>query len=81
MMNIKVLGSGCARCRSLEQATIDAAHELGIEPAIEKVEDYQKIMEYGVMRTPGLVINEEVVLTGQVPKVSQLKKILSDYLE
>lgn len=76
-MNIKVLGTGCSRCRSLEHATRQAAEELSLDVAIEKVEDIQKIMEYGIMRTPGLVIDGKVVLSGQVPKVSELKEILT----
>lgn len=76
-MNIKVLGTGCSRCRSLEHAARKAAEELNLDVSIEKVEDIQKIMEYGIMRTPGLVINGRVVLSGQVPGVSELKEILT----
>lgn len=76
-LDIKVLGTGCARCKSLEKATRKAAEELRIDAVIEKIEDIQKIMEYGVMRTPGLVINGKVVLSGQVPKVSELMDILT----
>ena len=76
-MEIKVLGTGCARCKSLESSTKQAAEELGLNATIEKVEDIQKIMEYGIMSTPGLVINEKVVLSGQVPKIDELKKILT----
>ena len=76
-MKIKVLGTGCARCKSLESSTKQAAEELGLNATIEKVEDIQKIMEYGIMSTPGLVINEKVVLSGQVPKIDELKKILT----
>ena len=76
-MEIKILGSGCARCRSLEQATKEAITELGLNATVEKVEDIQKIMEYGVMRTPGLVVNEKVILTGQVPKLAELKELLT----
>lgn len=76
-MKIKVLGTGCARCKSLESVTRQAAAELNLDTSIEKVEDIQKIMEYGIMSTPGLVINEKVVLSGQVPKIDELKKILT----
>ena len=75
-MEIKVLGTGCARCRSLEKITQKAVDELNLDVTVEKVEDIQKIMEYAVMRTPALVINEKVVLSGQVPKISQLKFLL-----
>ena len=76
-LEIKVLGTGCARCKSLEKTTRQAAEELGLNAAIEKVEDMQKIMEYGIMSTPGLVINGKVVLSGQVPKLKALKEILT----
>ena len=77
-MEIKVLGTGCAKCKALERATRKAVDELNLDAGIEKVEDIQKIMEYAVMRTPALVIDDKVVLSGQVPKVSQLKEILSN---
>lgn len=76
-MEIKVLGSGCPKCRALEKATQDAAAELGLEASIVKEEDIMKIMEYGIMRTPGLVINEKVVASGRVPSSGELKQILT----
>lgn len=78
-MEIKVLGTGCPRCKSLETATRKAAEELRLEAAIDKVEDIQEIMAYGILRTPGLVIDGKVVLSGQVPKVNQLKEILTKH--
>jgi small redox-active disulfide protein 2 len=79
-MEIKVLGTGCARCKSLEKATTKAVDELNLDATVVKVEDIQKIMEYAVMRTPALVINEKVVVSGQVPKISELKEILTNNL-
>jgi small redox-active disulfide protein 2 len=76
-MKIKVLGTGCARCKSLERATIQAVEELNLDATVEKVEDIQKIMEYAVMRTPALVIDEKVVMSGQVPSVAQVKELLT----
>ena len=76
-MEIKVLGTGCTKCKTLESVTRQAADELQLNATIEKVEDIQKIMAYGIMRTPGLVINDKVVLSGQVPKVKELKEILT----
>ena len=76
-MEIKVLGTGCAKCKSLEKVTIQAVEELNLDASVEKVEDIQKIMEYGIMRTPGLVINGKVVLSGQLPKINELKDILT----
>lgn len=78
-IDIKVLGTGCSKCKTLEQATRKAVEELKLNAAIEKVEDIQKIMEYGIMRTPGLVINGKVVLSGQVPKMNALKELISKY--
>jgi small redox-active disulfide protein 2 len=75
-MIIKVLGTGCARCKSLEKLTVKAVEELNLDATVEKVEDIQKIMEYAVMRTPALVIDEKVVLSGQVPKLTELKSLL-----
>jgi small redox-active disulfide protein 2 len=79
-MEIKVLGTGCARCRSLEKVTIMAVEELNLDITVEKVDDIQKIMEYAVMRTPALVINEKVVLSGQVPRMAELKELLTNNL-
>ena len=77
-MKIKVLGTGCAKCKALEKATRKAVDELHLDAGIEKVEDIQKIMEYAVMRTPALVVDDKVILSGQVPKVSHLKEILTN---
>ncbi len=79
-MEIKVLGTGCARCRSLEKVTRKAVDELNLDVIIEKVEDIQKIMEFAVMRTPALVINEKVVMSGQVPRIDELKELLTNNL-
>lgn len=76
-MEIKVLGTGCARCKSLEKIARQAAEELNLDAEIEKVEDIQKIMEFGILHTPGLVIDGKVVLSGQVPRVSELKELLT----
>ena len=75
-MNIKVLGMGCCNCVKLYENTQDAVKDLGIEANIEKVEDMAKIMEYGVMRTPALVINEKVIVQGRIPKKDEIKKLL-----
>jgi len=76
-MDIKVLGTGCTKCKKLEQLTRDVVAEMGIEANIEKEEDIYKIMEYGVMRTPGLVVDGKVVLTGRLPKTQELKELLT----
>ncbi len=77
-MNIKVLGTGCAKCGSLEKMTKDAIAELAINANIEKEEDIVKIMGYGVMHTPALVIDEKVVLSGRLPSKTELEKLLAE---
>jgi len=75
-MEIKVLGTGCPNCKMLEKSVRGIVTELNIDATIEKVEDIVKIMSYGIMRTPGLVIDGKVVLSGRVPSVKELKEIL-----
>lgn len=76
-MEIKVLGTGCAKCRSLEKLTHKVVEEMSVEAKIEKVEDIYKIMQMGVMRTPALVIDPKVVLSGRLPSLDELKEILT----
>jgi small redox-active disulfide protein 2 len=76
-MHIKILGSGCANCQNLEKAARQAVAELGLEATFEKVTDYADIAGYGIMRTPGLVVDEQVVLSGRVPTVGQVKELLT----
>lgn len=76
-MDIKVLGTGCAKCKTLEKLTREVVAETGIEADIQKVEDILKIMQYGVMNTPALVIDQKVVLSGRLPSASELKEIIS----
>ncbi len=76
-MVIKVLGTGCPSCKKLEANVRTAISEAGIDASVEKVEDLQKIMEYGVMSTPALVIDEKVVAKGKVLSVGDIKKFIS----
>lgn len=76
-MQIKVLGTGCKKCNELEQATREAVAALGINANIEKEEDIMKIMEYGVNRTPALVVDGKVVVSGRVPSDKELEELLS----
>jgi len=78
-MNIKILGPGCPRCKTLEREVIDSLVELDIAADVSKVDDILKIMEYGIMHTPALVIDEKVVMSGRVPAVSELKEIITKY--
>ena len=75
-MVIKVLGSGCANCKKLEANVREAVKQLGIEATIEKVEDFKDIMAYGVMRTPALVVDDQVKVMGRVPSIEGIKKYL-----
>lgn len=76
-MNIKVLGTGCAKCKTAEKVANEAVKEMGIEAQVEKVEDIYKIMQYGVMRTPAIVINEKVIMSGKVPSKKELIELLN----
>lgn len=76
-MNIKILGPGCANCTNLEKVTREAVADLGIDATFEKVTNYAVMMGYNVMRTPALVVDEKVVLSGRVPTATQVKEILA----
>ena len=76
-MIIKVLGSGCTNCQNLEKATREALAGLGLEASIEHVTDPADIASYGVMRTPGLVVDDEVVLSGRVPTAAGVRQLLA----
>ena len=76
-MNIIVLGTGCARCKTLEQLTRKAVADLNLNAEVTKEEDITKIMSYGIMRTPGLVVDGKVVLSGRIPSESELKELLT----
>jgi len=76
-MNIKILGTGCSKCKTLEKLTRDAVTEMGLHADIEKVEDIMKIMNYGVMSTPALVVDENIILSGRVPSPEEIKEILN----
>jgi small redox-active disulfide protein 2 len=78
-MEIKILGTGCPKCRSLEKLTRDVVEKEGLDAEVIKVEDIQEIMKYHVMVTPALVVNENVEMKGRVPSVAELKQVLSKY--
>jgi len=76
-MKIEVLGTGCAKCKALEKNVLEAIAKAGKFAQVEKVEDLTKIMEYGVMSTPGLVIDGKVVSTGKLLTVDEVAKLIS----
>lgn len=72
-MKIEILGTGCAKCHKLEELVRETVKETGISAEITKVEDIKKIMTYGVMTTPGLVIDGQVKIAGKMPTADQIK--------
>jgi small redox-active disulfide protein 2 len=77
MVTIKVLGSGCTNCKRLEQMARQAVSDLAMEAEVLKVTEYPEIMKYGILSTPGLVVNEKVVCSGRIPSASEVKAWLS----
>ena len=76
-ISIKVLGTGCPKCNSLEKLTRKVISDNGFDAEIEKVEDIMEIMNYGIMRTPALVVNNEVKISGRLPSEKELKELLT----
>ncbi len=76
-MEIKVLGTGCPKCKALEKATQDVITEMAVDASITKEEDIMKIMEYGIMHTPGLVIDGKVVMSGRVPSTKEIQQFIT----
>ena len=75
-MKIEILGTGCPKCKKLTELTEQAAKELGLDYEIVKVTDINQIMGFGVMMTPALVVNDEVKLSGRLPNIEEIKKML-----
>lgn len=75
-MKIKVLGPGCANCKTLERRTVEALEQMQLPAEVTKVEDLDTIVSYGILRTPGLVIDEKVVWAGGVPTVERIKELI-----
>jgi small redox-active disulfide protein 2 len=76
-MDIKILGTGCPKCKTLEKITRDVVEQNGIDASISKVEDIMEIMNYGVMSTPALVVNGKVEIKGRVPSAEEIKQVLT----
>lgn len=75
-MEIKILGPGCRNCATLEKRTKEALTELGQDATVSKVTDYAEIAAYGVMQTPTLVIDEQVVVSGKVPVTRAIRDLI-----
>jgi len=78
-MEIKVLGPGCPKCKTLEKLTREVVEKNSIQATITKVEDIMEIMNYNVMSTPALVVNGKVEIKGRVPSAEEIKQILAKY--
>jgi small redox-active disulfide protein 2 len=76
-MEIKILGTGCPKCKSLEKITREVVEQNGIEATVTKVEDIYQIMKYGVLTTPALVVDEKVEIKGRIPSAEEIKKVLT----
>lgn len=76
-MDIKILGTGCPKCKTLEKLTRDVVVQNSIDATVTKVEDIMEIMKYGVMTTPALVVNGKVEIKGRVPSAEEIKQVLT----
>jgi len=80
-MKIKILGTGCAKCHQLEQTTRQVVKELAVDATIEEVKDIKKIMEYPILTTPGLVVNEELVCSGRIPSKPEVTQFIINAID
>jgi small redox-active disulfide protein 2 len=80
VMVIKILGTGCAKCNQLENTTREVLKELAVDATIEHIKDMKKIMEYPILQTPGLVINEKLVSSGRVPTKAEVTSYITTAL-
>ena len=78
-MEIKILGTGCAKCKKLEKLTREVVEQNGITATVTKVEDITEIMKYNIISTPALVVNEKVEIQGRVPAAGEIREVLLRY--
>ncbi|HPT22208.1 MAG TPA: thioredoxin family protein [Bacteroidales bacterium] len=78
-MEIKILGTGCPKCKTLERITREVVEQNEIKATIIKVDDITEIMKYHIMATPALVVNENIEIKGRVPSAAEIKKVLLKY--
>ena len=79
-MNIKILGTGCAKCHALDKAVKEVVEQLQIDATVEEVKDINRIIEYPVLTMPGLVIDEQVICYGQVPTKEKIVQMITNAL-
>ena len=79
-MKIEILGTGCAKCKKVNDNVQKAVDDLGLDIQVEKVEDINQILDYGVMMTPGLVIDGEVKIAGKIPNINQIKQWITELI-
>ncbi|MBP7632324.1 MAG: TM0996/MTH895 family glutaredoxin-like protein [Acidimicrobiales bacterium] len=79
-MHVKILGPGCKNCADLEARTRTALGELGVDAEITKVTDVVEIAQYGIMRTPGLVVDDQVLASGRVPSPTHVRELLAEHI-
>lgn len=77
-MKIEVLGTGCAKCKKVKELAEQAVKETGVDAEVVKVEDFDEILNYGVMITPGLVVDGDVKVAGKVPSLEDIKKWITE---
>jgi small redox-active disulfide protein 2 len=77
MKTIKILGTGCAKCKQTEAVIREALDEIGISANIEKIEDIEQIMTYDVMSTPAVVLDEQIMIRGKVPSKEEIKAMVA----
>ncbi len=78
MTTVKILGPGCPNCKKVEELAREAAANFGVKADFIKVKDYDEIMKYPILHTPGLVINEKLVCSGRIPSVAEITTWLAD---
>jgi small redox-active disulfide protein 2 len=78
-MDIKILGTGCPKCKTLEKVTREVVEQNGFDATVTKVEDIMDIMKYNILSTPALVVNEKVEIKGRVPSAEEIKQVLLKY--
>jgi len=79
-MNIKILGTGCAKCHSLGKTVKEVVNELRVDVKVEEIKDMKQILEYSILMTPGLVIDEKVVSSGKVPTKAEVAQLINNAL-